>query len=75
MIYGFVHEPGPIFRMGPGNEATRTEYGIKAMSTKHAQGTCYVYMWEVSSLAPSCTQVGLSSPKYICDQVAQAMLN
>jgi len=39
------------------------------MNTKHAQ-----YIWEVSSLAPSCTQDCLSCPKYICDQVGQAML-
>jgi len=28
-----------------------------------------LYIWEVSSLAPSCTQDCISSPKYICDHV------
>jgi len=32
-----------------------------------------LYIWEVSSLAPSCTQHCISSPKYTCDQVGQAM--
>jgi len=31
-------------------------------------------IWEVSTLAPSCTQDCFSSPMYICDQVGQAML-
>ena len=34
----------------------------------------YMYIWEVRSLDLSYTQDCLSSPKYICDQVWQAML-
>ena len=42
------------------------EYRIRIMHV--------LYIWEVSSVASSCKQDCLSSPKYICDQVGQAML-
>jgi len=54
--------------------------GVRATSTciniQHLQVyyNAVLYFWEVTSRAASCTQDCLSSPSYICDQVAQAML-
>ena len=46
------------------------EYVIRAMNSKHAQCTCYIYIQLVTKPAPGAIRIALCHSEHICDQVA-----